>query len=223
MERSIPLSQKLYLLGIHPEKGGIISSAYTAMDYIILGSLFLELYQAKNIGFENKRIFVLTVKTKNRLHQFLLEKLNKSQKPLKISRWINKLHFSMKSIRQEVQQGLIDERIIKMEQKRFLFFKWKKPAIINKQIVFQLTGELKSQISKGTTVEDELLLLSFIKPGGLLKRLFPEKQKRKQAQQRLKQMMVENQLSAAVADAISAANAVTASIAVSAAVSSSAS
>jgi hypothetical protein len=160
------------------------------------------------------------MKTKNRLHQFLLEKLNKSPKPLKISRWINKLYFSMKHIRKEVQLGLIDEKIIKMEQKRFMFFRWKKPVILNKQVVFQLTSELENQIFKGTSVDDELILLSFIKPGGLLKRIFPEKQKRKQAQHRLKKLMVENQVSTAVADAISAANAVAASVAVSASVTS---
>lgn len=221
MEQSIPLSQKLYLLGIHPEKGGIVSSAYTAMDYIMLGSLFLELHQNKNIRFENKRIVVLNTNTKNSLHYFLLKKLNKSTKPLKISRWINKLYFSLKHIRNEVQRGLMDKRIIKMQPRRFLFFKWKKPIILNKQVVFRMTSELENQIFKGTSVEDELILLSFIKPAGLLNRLFPDKQKRKQAQLRLKQMMIENQVTAAVADAISAANAVAASVAITAAVTSS--
>lgn len=221
MEQSIPLSHKLYLLGIHPEKGGIVSSAYTAMDYVMLGSLFLELHQNKNIRFENKRIVVVNMKTKNNLHRFLLEKLNKSSKPLKISRWIDKLHFSMKHIRHNIQQRLVDERIIRMKPRHFLFFKWTKPVIVNKAVVYQMTNELRNQIFKGTSVEDELILLSLIKPAGLLNRLFPEKQKRKQAQQRLKQLMIENQISAAVADAISAANAVAATIAVTTATSAS--
>ena len=61
MNESIPLSQKLYLLGIHPQKGGIISAAYTAMDYALLGSLFLEFYQNKNIKFDNKKIVNIQV------------------------------------------------------------------------------------------------------------------------------------------------------------------
>ena len=43
----ISKKNKLYLLGIHPQKGGIISSSYTAMDYVLVGSLFLELYNIK--------------------------------------------------------------------------------------------------------------------------------------------------------------------------------
>uniref|UniRef100_UPI003217C91F GOLPH3/VPS74 family protein n=1 Tax=uncultured Draconibacterium sp. TaxID=1573823 RepID=UPI003217C91F len=221
MENTIPLSQKLYLLGIHPEKGGIVSSAYSAMDYIILGTLFLELFQQKNIRFENKRIVVLNTKADSEVHRFLLKKFSTAKSPLKISRWINKLYFSLKYIRKEVQQGLVEKRLIKMESRRFLFFKWKTPVVLNKQAVYRLESEIESQIFKGTVQEEELLLLSFIKPAGLLRRLFPEREKRKKASQKLKSMMVDNQVSQAVADAISAAQAVAASAAASAAVSAS--
>ncbi len=213
MEQSIPISQKLYFLGIHPQKGGIISAAYTAMDYVILGSLFLELYQNKNIRFENKRIIVLKTKAENELHQLLMDKMVKAKSPLKISRWINKLYFSLSTIRKQVQQGLVDKRLIKMQPKRFLVFKWKKPVVLNKQVLYHLESDVKNQILSGTSNEDELILLSFIKPAGLMRRLFPEKDSRKHATEKLKAMMVENQVSQAVADAISAAQAVAASVA----------
>ncbi|MEN8117251.1 MAG: GPP34 family phosphoprotein [Bacteroidota bacterium] len=219
MDQSIPLSQKLYLLGIHPQKGGMVSGAYTAMDYILLGSLFLELYLNKNIRFENKRIIVLNTKSETEVHRFLLQKFSKAKSPLKISRWINKLYFSMKYIRREIQQGLVDKRLIKMEPKRFLFFKWKKPVIMNKPVVYRLVTEVQNHVFKGTTDEEEIMLLSLLKPAGLIRRLFPEAQKRKQAKSRLKQMLVENQVSRAVADAISAAQAVAASVATTAATS----
>ena len=213
MKESIPLSQKLYLLGINPQKGGIISASYTAMDYVLIGTLFLELYQNKNINFENKRIVVLNTKSDNSLHQFLLWKISKSKRPLRISRWINKLYFSLKHIRKEVQQGLVDKRIIRMQPKQFLFFKWKKPFLVNKQVVYKLVAEIEKLIFSGSANENEVILLSFIKPAGLLKRIFPERDKRKKAKRKLKQLMVDNQVSIAVADAISAAHAVAASAA----------
>ena len=213
MNESISLSQKLYLLAINPQKGGIISASYTAMDYVLIGSLFLELYQNKNINFENKRIVVLNAKSENILHQFLLEKISKSKRTLKISRWINKFYFSLKHIRKEVQQGLVEKRIIRMQPKRFLFFKWKKPVLINKQVVYKLVAEIEKLIFNGTASEDEIILLSFLKPAGLLKRIFPERDKRKLAKQKLNTMIVDNQVSIAVADAISAAHAVAASAA----------
>lgn len=213
MDQPIPLSQKLYLLGIHPEKGGIISASYTSMDYILLGSLFLELFQSKSIRFENKRIEVINGRSDNSLHQFLLDKLSTSSKPLKISRWINKFHFSMKYIRGEVQKQMVDKNIIRMENKSFLFFKWKKPVLIKKQEVYSLVNEIERNVFGNPTSEEEIMLLSLLKPAGLLKRIFPEKDKLKQAKKRLKKLTVENQISIAVSDAISATQAVAASVA----------
>jgi hypothetical protein len=100
-----------------------------------------------------------------------------------------------------------------------MFFRWNTPAIINTQAVYQLTSAIETQIFKGTANEEEIMLLSFLKPAGLMKRLFPEKEKRKNASRRLNNLMVENQVSQAVADAISASRAVAASVAATAAAS----
>ena len=109
-----------------------------------------------------------------------------------------------------------------MEPKRFLFFRWTQPAILDKKAINQLEREVKDWILKSTDVEEQLILLSFVEPAGLLYRLFPDRQKRKEAKKRLKQMMVVNGVSTAVADAISASQAVAASVAVSAAATSAA-
>ena len=214
MTGSIPLSQKLYLLGIHPEKGGIISASFSAMDYIIIGSVLIELFQNKNIRFDKKKIVLVNTKTENELHRFVLGKIEKSNRQLNISRWIGKLHLSRKHIRGEIQQGLVQKRIIRLERKRFLFFSWNKPILVNKQIVYSMLNAIEKQVFGGMVTEDEIVLLSFLKPAGLLKRIFSDRHKRKQAKQRLKKIMVENQVSIAVADAISAAQAVAASVAI---------
>jgi hypothetical protein len=222
MDDHISLSQKIYLLGINPKNGGILADAYTAMNYTLLGMLFLEMYLNKNIEFVDKRIVIKNSKSDVPIHHFLLEKLKKSKRDLRISNWMNKLYFSQKFIRGDVQQALVYKRIIKMRQKRFLFFRWSIPVIINKQAVYHLLSDVENSIFRGTDNEEEIMLLSFLKPAGLLRRIFPEKEKRKQALLRLKKMRIENQVSVSVADAISAAQAVAASVAVSSAAASAA-
>ena len=217
MNQPIPLSQKLYLLGIHPEKGGLISASYSVMNTVLNGALFLELFLNKNIRFEQKKVVFLHDKSSDPLHRFLLEKIKQKSWPVKISTWISKLNFSQKQIRKGVQQGLADRRIIKMEPHQFLFFRWSKSKILNKQIVYNLISDIENQIFKGTENEEEVMLLSMLKPAGLLKRIFPEKEKRARATEKLKKMTVENQVSVAVSEAIAAAQAVAASVAVSAA------
>jgi hypothetical protein len=219
MNEPIRLSGKLYLLGINPKKGGIISASYTAMDYMLLGTLFLELYLHKNISFEGRQIIVKNTQSKIPLHQYILDKMSKPNRPLKISRWMNKLYFSLKYIRKDIRHELVRKRIIKMRPRRFLFFRWETPVLVDKQLIYHLVSDIENHIFKGTSDEEEIMLLSMIKPAGLLKRIFPNKDKRKRAKTQLARLMVENQVSIAVADAISAAQAVAASIAVSAATS----
>lgn len=218
MNQSIPLTQKLYLLGIHPEKGGLILASYSVMNIILIGALFLELFINKNVSFDQKKVVLLNDKTTDPLHRFLLEKIKQKPNPVKISTWISKLHFSQRYIRSEVQKGLVDRRIIKMEPHQFLFFKWQKSKIINKQPLFNLISEIEHQIFRGTENEEEIMLLSMLKSAGLIKRIFPEREKRNRAVDKLKNLMVENQVSVAVSEAIAAAQAVAASVAVSAAV-----
>jgi len=219
MSESIPLSQKLYLLAINPKKGGIVSGSATAMNSLLSGSLIIELFSNGNIKFDNKKIIVVNSKTDNELHRFVLNKMNQSKRQLKISRWINKLNYSAKFIRKAVQQNLVTKRVIRMQPKQFLFFKWKIPVLLNKQVVAKLIAGIEKQIFSGSATDDEMILLSFIEPGGFLRRIYTERASRKKARKRLKKMMIENPVSEAVAEAIMAAQAVAASVAVSAATS----
>jgi hypothetical protein len=85
MDQVIPLSQKLYLLGIHPEKGGIIMASRSVMQYILPGALVLELFLNKNISFEQKKVVYLNDKTSVSIHRFLLEKIKQKSSPISIS------------------------------------------------------------------------------------------------------------------------------------------
>ena len=100
------------------------------------------------------------------------------------------------------------KRVIKMVQKRFLFFHWWSPEIVNFQVLYKLLAKIDSLVFKGTDIEEELVLLSFLKPGGLLTRIFPDREKRKHAKEKLNLIMNKNQLSIATNNAIAAAQAV---------------
>ncbi len=100
-----------------------------------------------------------------------------------------------------------------MNNKRFLFWRWKSPAIVNRQAVYHLVDEINGIVFKGSTEEKELMLISLLQPAGLIRRVFSSSEKRKEAKKRIKKMMVENQVSEAVTSAIEAAQAVAVSIA----------
>lgn len=219
MNQQIPLAQKIYFLGIHPEKGGIRTGANSAINFVVIGTLLMDLYLQKKVKFEEKRVVVLSTKSDNELHRFVLGKMSQAKSPKKIGTWISKLNYSQKYIRNEVQKALVKRRLIRLEDKQFLFFKWKKPIVVNKQVMHKMLSEIDNQIFKGTTAEDELIFLSFLEPASILRMIYQDRKKRKQAKQRLKEMMVTNRVSGAVADAIAASQAIAASVAASAAAS----
>jgi hypothetical protein len=215
MEKSLSLSEKLYLLAVHPQKGGIIYAAKQKLDFALPGALFMEMILDKQIEIENKRIKVVNTKSNNSIQNYLLQKMRKAKRPRKVTTWISEFRFSVKRIRRQIKTNLVQKGTLKLEEKQFLFFQWKKPVLQNKQAVYKLQSEIENQILQGTTSEENIMLLSLIKPAGLLKRIFQDKDKRKLAEQKLKQLMEGNQVSEAVSAAVAAAQAVAASVAAS--------
>ncbi|WP_372948642.1 GOLPH3/VPS74 family protein [Mariniphaga sp.] len=215
MEKSLSLSEKLYLLAVHPQKGGIIYAASQKLDFALSGALFMEMILDKQIEIENKRIKVVNTKSNNPIQNYLLQKMRKAKRPRKVTTWISKFRFSVKRIRRQIKTSLVRKGTLKLEEKQFLFFQWKKPVLLNKQAVYKLQSEIENQILQGTTSEENIMLLSLIKPAGLLKRIFQDKDKRKLAEQKLKQLMEGNQVSEAVSAAVAAAQAVVVSVAAS--------
>jgi len=217
MEKSLSLSEKLYLLAVHPQKGGIIYAAKQKFDFALPGALFMEMLLDKKIEIENKRIKVVGTKSNDSIQNYLLQKMSNVKRPRKVTTWISKFRLSMKRIRRQIKTSLVRKGMLKLDEKQFLFFHWKRPVLQNKQAIYKLQSEIENQILQGTTSEENIMLLVLIKPAGLLKRIFPDKEKRKIAGKKLKQMMEENQVSEAVSAAVAAAHAVAISVAASSA------
>jgi hypothetical protein len=216
MENSLSLTEKLYLLAVHPEKGGIRMGSSNAIRYVLAGALIFEMVISQNIRIENKRVYLLSSRSKNSLHVFVLEKLVKQKNQIKISALITKLSFSAVTVRRNIQDSLVRKRLIRMEEKRFLFFRWKKPVLINKQVVHKLQDGIKDWISGRTSDEEEIILLSLLQPAGLMGSIFPDRIKRKTAGNELKKLAADSQVSESVSAAIAAANAVAAAVSVAA-------
>lgn len=217
MEKSLSLSEKLYLLAVHPQKGGIIFAASQKLDFALIGALFLELMSEGKIKFENKRIVVLNSKSDDSIQNYLLQKINNAKRPQKISSWVSKFRLSIKKIRRHIKKNLVQKRLLRMEAKQFLFFHWEIPVLLNKQTVYKMQSEIENMLFQGTHDEENIMLLSMIKPAGLLKRIFPEKERRKSAEKKLKQITQTNLVSKAVSEAIAATQAVAVAVAASSA------
>ena len=216
MEKHLTLPEKIYLLGIHPVKGGMISSVSSSVGYAMIGALLMELREKGNVVIEGKRFSIKNKMASDSLHHFAISKFAKMTGPRRISRFISRLSFSSREIRNRIRTSLVNKGMIRLEERRFLYlFHWLVPVITDRDEVLNLVGDIERQtFGKSGDPENELLL-SLILPASLMGRIFHEKHKRKLANEKLKKLTAAEPCAKAVEHAIRAARAAATAAAVS--------
>lgn len=211
MENTLSIPEKLLLLSIHPEKGGIMGNVGFALDFSIIAGFILEFINNGLIEINDGRVKIISRKPGCLTHRMILSRFDKFNEPLKLWRWFNRLGYSVKPVKNELKSGLAEKRLIRLEGRRFLFFRWQKPFLTERMAVRELISDIDKRVFSSFAAGKPEPILSLIEPAGLMPRLFPEKQKRRLARKRLKQMNVDNEVSIALKRAISAARAAMAS------------
>jgi hypothetical protein len=202
METGLNLAEKIYLFSIHPEKGGIISDAYQQRDYVLAGAVIFSLLEDDKIALEEKKIRMKNNTGLNPLQEVAIQKMSRFSHPVSVSRWVNRLSWSGRNFRSIIKNSLKDKRLIGIEHKQFLFFKWDKVFLTGRIKVTQMIAEVENQINNARKEPEEIHLQSLLNSSGLLKRMFPDREKRKNIKAKLKQSEKDNVVAKAVADAI---------------------
>ncbi len=191
MENQLTLSEKILLLAVRKEKGGI-SALYPVIDLMVAGAAFLEMAMAGNIRLIDGRAEILQPQTTVPLHQYLLDRMALSGNPRKIDHWLTSYRISMKRIKGEVYRSLVQKHEIRLKEQRFLFFRWNKPFLLPGNHVMQLIDRIKRVINQPSDSPEEIFLLLLTDSSGLLRRIYPERTMRKSARNKIKQFRESN-------------------------------
>lgn len=202
METTLNLAEKIYLFSIHPEKGGIISEAYQQRDYVLAGAVIFSLLEDDKIALEEKKIRIKNNTGLNPLQEVAIQKMSRFSHPVSVSRWVNRLSWSGRNFRSIIKNSLKEKRLIGIDHKKFLFFKWDKVFLIGRIKVTEMIAEVENQIDNLKKEPEEIHFQSLLNSSGLLKRMFPDREKRKNIKAKLKQTETSNVVAKAVADAI---------------------
>ncbi len=208
MENQFTLSEKLILLAIRPEKGGISAFSSPAMDLVLTGAVMLELAMAGHIRIADKRIEVIDRSAGSPAQTYLLDKMAGSPQPRKIQYWLNSLRISMKKIRAVVYQSLVEQRQIRLEERRFLFFRWQKPFLNPGNHASQVIDKVKRLINQPSQESEETFLLLLLEPAQLIRRIYPDRTMRKAARMKIRQFRDHNLSSQAVQQATDVSKAI---------------
>jgi hypothetical protein len=168
------------------------------MEFVIPGCVFLELLENNNIDFEGKRVVLRNLKSVSPIHDYMLKRISDTKRNLKISSWISRFRFSYRKLKQPIREQLTEKRIIRLENGSFLFFKWKKPILVRREIRWQLIDEIERLIFQGTESEKERHYLSMLIPAEMMRKLFPDREKRRRAIEKMKAMKLDNPVAEAV-------------------------
>ena len=219
MEKQLTLSEKILLLAIRPEKGGYFMEASSALEYGLTGAIFLEMERAGNISFENKLVVLKSARTSHPVMAFVAEKISASAKPRKMGYWLNSLSLSKAKIKRGLLESLVARREVRLVDKHFLFFRWKKAYLQSGNSAASLVNDIRRLVLKPVETVDDIYLLTMVDATKLLSRIFPDRHQRKNAREKIKQLKSGNQVPEAVKQAIQAAAVVASTVAINAAVS----
>ncbi|MBN1820980.1 MAG: GPP34 family phosphoprotein [Prolixibacteraceae bacterium] len=211
MENNLSVSEKFFLLCVRPDKGGLVGGGAFTVLYSLKACIIKELELKGNIIISNGFVEIKTFKSDVPLLEFVLSKFKNFDKPIKLTRWFSRLYYSINYIKNEIRSGLVEKRLIRIEKRRFLIFTYNMTCLTEKSHAREIADKIKGMIYRGEVEEDWKFLVSLVEPAGLLSRLFPERQSRKNARRRLKQMNLDCEIAKTVKKVIAGTRAAMAS------------
>ena len=189
MENEMTLGEKLLLLAIRPNKGGIMWVSSQSLDFCLIGATILEMELSGTISIIDKRVKVNREISSTPQFNYLLEKMVKANNPRKIGHWLDAFVISKKRVRNELYQSLIQKREIKLEDKSFLFFTWKKPWLTSSNHTWNLINSIKSHGYQNSDDLYDLYLSALLEPAELWGRIYPEWSMRRSAKQKVREYL----------------------------------
>ncbi len=193
---NLHLHESILLLGLDDNKGHFRTNL-TYLNYGYSTAVLMDLFLAERISLEENR---LTVRTNALTHSKVLneelDRIQKAKKPPKMNRWLHKMvQRNSKSIKKTIE-SLIQQGILKQIKKKVLWiFTVKRYPSVNLAPENHLRHRLRGIIFENLTPSPkEQMLLILIDACQLIKELIPEKEKRKEAKQKIKLLYPDNEM-----------------------------
>ncbi|WP_171016820.1 GOLPH3/VPS74 family protein [Pseudalkalibacillus caeni] len=203
----LTLPEKLLLLGLHDQKGTIVTSASTALMYGLAGAVLLELTFYDKLDLHKKKVIVKDPSTTGDelLDQVLLH-IHESTKQRTPKYWVMTIGNKL-NIKNRLLDRLIEKEILrKVEDKILWVFSRNLYPPSNPLPEQELRKRIKEAVFQDGEREERIVaLLSLIKACNLINEVF-EPDERKAAKKRIKAISSEETYGKAVSQIVSEIN-----------------
>ena len=200
----LTLSEKLLLLALHDEKGSVGFSASMALPYGLTGALLIELYLANKITFVDKKVQVIdATTTNNELLNEALALIDNSTKLRSAEYWLSTISSKVKGIQQRLANQLVDKGILAEQEQTFLWvLKSTRYPTQDAKPEHDIRQQLKDIVLDGqNATEEDIALLSLVEVCELIAEVF-NKDDRKFAQKRIKELAIDEEISKAISQTV---------------------
>ncbi len=199
----LTLPEQLLLLALHDQKGTILTNASMSIEYGLAGAVIMELALLEKVEVRNKKlVLVERSHTGDDILDQAMNLLRDSAKERDIAYWINRFTSKMK-IKPSVLQRLVKQGILKYEEHKILgLFDSPHYPTRNPDEEKQIREQIRRLVLRRDVAEARTpALMGLVKACGLTNEIFT-RQERKEAKQRIKEIMAGDQIAKAVADTV---------------------
>jgi len=209
METKLRLAEELLLLAMNDEKGTVLIRASTALPYGLAGALLIELVQGGLARVEGKALIAEPRgAARDELLDGILEAVRASKKARPIGHWVGKFGRSGGKIKKRLLAGLVEKRILGLEEGRFLaIFPTTRYPQADPRPEYALRERVRA-VLRGMSRPDErtAALISLVHTCELVGAIF-ERGERREANKRAKEIGKSQPIGSAVARTVQAVRA----------------
>lgn len=161
MDRSV--AELFVILALNPEKGRVTLDSIH-FRYSLTGAILMDYLAGEEFRVEDKRVVPSLKINDDAIHILFAERMMKSSRNRKISYWVMRLTRKSRFIFSEMTKSLERQRIIRIEQKKFLnIFPYKRYWFENISIREKLINNIRDILFRGKQPDKkELMLLGII-------------------------------------------------------------
>jgi Golgi phosphoprotein 3 len=192
----LSLAEELFLLAIDEEKGAIIKLAKRSLNYALVGAIIADLALQNRITINDKGRLELvdTTGTGDPALDFVLQKVQSSEKPRRLSSWISEITKKSKKLRQIIEDTLIEKGFINREDDRFLGISQVDTGESKFSMKYPIKTNLRAGILAGQTIDlHSLAMLGIARSSMLLYLVFTADEQRL-ARKRIQETVVREAL-----------------------------
>lgn len=203
MDGSLKLSEKLFCLAVNPKNGGILMNASQALSMTLTGTVFVELLKNELVSIKKGVVHLENSMIQNdEIHEFFLNRIRLRRKDRKMRNWVSYFNVRGRKIQKLFIRSLVRKNVLRTEEKRILFIPYEKVYLSDRELVENIRKDVENtSLGQGVLSDNSLILAVMAAKSNLLRRIFPDRARRREAARYLKNLP-ETDVSKAVQDAI---------------------